>query len=75
MVLNLLLGGFIEVVETQRVLFRVNFLEQPGFELHPFGLADLTFKDAFLDADAIVFTRPGHPAQATMAGFLDVETS
>jgi hypothetical protein len=34
-------------------------------------LTDLTFKDGFLDARAVVFTRSGNPAQAAQPGFFD----
>jgi len=71
MVFRALGGIFIEKVKAERVFVRFDFMQQPVAQRRPFFLSNLTFKDGFLDARAVVFTRSGNPAQATQPGFFD----
>jgi hypothetical protein len=66
------LGGiFIEKVKAEGVFIHFDFVKQPVTQRRPFLLTNLTFKDGFLDARAIVFARSGDTAQAATSGFFD----
>lgn len=71
MMFNFLFGGFIKIIEPQRVLIVFNFPQETIFELHPFGAANLTFKHAFLDPHAVILARTRNAAQPAKSGFLD----
>ena len=58
----------INVVETKRINVGFDLGQQLGPQTHPFGCADLAFKNRFLDAHTVGLADFRHPAQPPRSG-------
>ena len=60
----------IQMVKPERILPRINFLQQTISEQCPFGFSNMTFKKRLLDSNAVILTGSRHSAQAFLPRFV-----
>ena len=64
--LRLVSGVFIQMIEPERILLRIDFFQQAISEYRPLGFSELAFKNRHLYPDAVILTGSRHAAQSLL---------